>query len=43
MLLFEAPLLEVPDIPPVDWQPASAAASVTAINAAGRIDGLMSM
>jgi hypothetical protein len=42
-------LLPVPDAPPVDvllgdWQPAaSMAASVTAINAAGRIDGLMSM
>jgi len=44
MLLFEAPVLEVLDMPPVDWQPAaSAAASVTAISAAGRIDDLMSM
>ena len=43
-LLFVARVLEVLVVREVDWHPAaSAAASVTAISAAGRIDGLMSM
>jgi hypothetical protein len=43
-LPVEAPVLELLEVRPVDWQPAaSTAASVTATHAAGRIDGLMSM
>jgi hypothetical protein len=44
MLPVEAPVLEVPDVRPDDWQPAaSTAARVTATKAAGRIDDVISM
>jgi hypothetical protein len=44
MLPVEAPVLDVLEVRPLDWQPAaSTAARVTTANAAGRMDGLISM
>jgi hypothetical protein len=44
MLPGEAPVLDVLEVRPLDWQPAaSTAARVTTANAAGRMDGLISM